>query len=297
MGSRTNSSSPVNSEADTITPYARRARRWLRLDSTKLFPTPESVARRSGNTKLPLRHRRLESCTYTRTIHVQSLAMAHEHELPVLVDAAGELPPRSNLKGIPATGADLVSFSGGKAIRGPQSTGILCGRRALISSAALQMLDMDDHPELWYPPEELIDRSQFTGIPRHGIGRGLKVSKEEIVALLTALDLFDSGKFDRQLIGFRRLLQTVADSLSQARADCRMVEPSTHDRWPVLEITVDSSTLGRSAMDVCRALRTGTPPVYVGHVGLREGIVQINPVCLTDAVTPVLITRLLAELS
>ncbi|MCP4788515.1 MAG: aminotransferase class V-fold PLP-dependent enzyme [Fuerstiella sp.] len=225
------------------------------------------------------------------------VAMAHEHELPVLVDAAGELPPRSNLKGIPATGADLVSFSGGKAIRGPQSTGILCGRRALISSAALQMLDMDDHPELWYPPEELIDRSQFTGIPRHGIGRGLKVSKEEIVALLTALDLFDSGKFDRQLIGFRRLLQTVADSLSQARADCRMVEPSTHDRWPVLEITVDSSTLGRSAMDVCRALRTGTPPVYVGHVGLREGIVQINPVCLTDAVTPVLITRLLAELS
>ncbi len=227
----------------------------------------------------------------------QVVAMAHKHDLPVLVDAAGELPPRSNLVDIPATGADLVSFSGGKAIRGPQSTGILCGRRALISSAALQMLDMDDHLDLWDPPEELIDQSQFTGIPRHGIGRGLKVSKEEIVALLTALDLFASGDFDRQLIGYRRLLQTVADSLSQAKANCRMIEPSTHDRWPVLEVTVDSAALSRSAMDVCRALRNGTPPVYVGHGSLHEGRFQINPVGLTDAATDVLITRLLEELS
>src|SRR5262245_21840686 len=60
------------------------------------------------------------------------VAAAHAHGLPVLVDAAGELPPRSNLRDIVATGADLVAFSGGKAIRGPQATGILCGRRDLI---------------------------------------------------------------------------------------------------------------------------------------------------------------------
>ena len=77
---------------------------------------------------------------------------AHRHHLPVLVDAAAELPPRKNLTAIVATGADLVAFSGGKAIRGPQSTGILCGRREFVGSAALQMLDMDDHPELWDPP-------------------------------------------------------------------------------------------------------------------------------------------------
>ena len=225
------------------------------------------------------------------------VAMAHQHDLPVLVDAAGELPPRSNLKDIPATAADLVSFSGGKAIRGPQSTGILCGRRSLISSAALQMLDMDDHLGLWNPPEELIDRSQILGIPRHGIGRALKVSKEEIVALLTALNLFVSGDFDRQLIDFRRLLDTIADSLSQASVICRMIEPSTHDRWPVLEITVDSAVPGSSAMDVCRALRTGTPPVYVGHAGLQEGRFQINPVCLNEATVKALISRLLDELS
>jgi L-seryl-tRNA(Ser) seleniumtransferase len=102
---------------------------------------------------------------------------AHARGLPVLVDAAGELPPRSNLRSIVAAGADLVAFSGGKAIRGPQATGILCGRRDLIGAVALQMLDMDDHPELWEPPPDLIDAARLVGIPRHGIGRALKVSR------------------------------------------------------------------------------------------------------------------------
>src|SRR5262249_11514191 len=86
--------------------------------------------------------------------------VAHKHELPVRVDAAAELPPRSNLRDIVAAGADLVVFSGGKALQGPQATGILCGRRSLIGPAALQMLDMDDHAELWDPPAELIDRQK-----------------------------------------------------------------------------------------------------------------------------------------
>src|SRR6266481_5958814 len=77
------------------------------------------------------------------------VAKAHARGIPVLVDAAGELPPRSNLRSIVATGADLVALSGGKAIRGPQATGLLCGRRDLIGAAAVQMLDLDDHYELW----------------------------------------------------------------------------------------------------------------------------------------------------
>src|SRR5262249_7946296 len=79
------------------------------------------------------------------------VARATARALPVPVDAAGELPPRANLRTIVGTGADLVCFSGGKAIRGPQATGILCGRRDLVGAAAVQMLDMDDHFELWEP--------------------------------------------------------------------------------------------------------------------------------------------------
>ncbi|MGH7920895.1 MAG: aminotransferase class V-fold PLP-dependent enzyme, partial [Candidatus Dormibacteraceae bacterium] len=67
--------------------------------------------------------------------------VAHRHGIPVLVDAAAMLPPAENLRRFIAAGADLVAFSGGKAIRGPQATGILCGRRDLIGAAAAQMLD------------------------------------------------------------------------------------------------------------------------------------------------------------
>ncbi len=67
--------------------------------------------------------------------------IARRHELPVLVDAAGQLPPRENLRSFVAAGADLVVFSGGKAIGGPQNTGFLCGRRALVRAAALAPRD------------------------------------------------------------------------------------------------------------------------------------------------------------
>ncbi len=80
------------------------------------------------------------------------VAAAHAAGVPVLVDAAAQLPPASNLTQFVAEGADLVAFSGGKALRGPQGSGILCGRRDLIMAAALQMLDMDVDWEFWSPP-------------------------------------------------------------------------------------------------------------------------------------------------
>ena len=223
--------------------------------------------------------------------------LAHSHGLPVLVDAAGELPPRENLTGIPATGADLVAFSGGKAIRGPQSTGLLCGTRELISSSALQMLDMDDHPELWDPPAGLIDRGLVNGIPRHGLGRGFKVSKEEIVALLTALDLFTSGAYDDDLPRMQDCLDTIVTALDGSRAECRLNNPASHDSWGILEIVLDEVALGRNAFEVCRRLRAGTPPVYVGHGKLQQGILTVNPLCLSVEQTVQLAARLAEELS
>jgi seryl-tRNA(Sec) selenium transferase len=223
--------------------------------------------------------------------------VAHRHGLPVLVDAAGELPPRSNLTAIAQTGADLICFSGGKAIRGPQSTGILCGRRELISAAALQMLDMDDHPELWDPPSLLIDRSRLRGMPRHGIGRALKVSKEEIAALLVALELFADGAYDADQRQFQSHLDTIASVLRDAPVECLISEPKPEGGWPVLEIAIDEAKLGRSAFEVCRRLRNGTPAVYAGHAKLGEGRLVINPLCLSESQVPVLAERLRGELS
>jgi L-seryl-tRNA(Ser) seleniumtransferase len=221
---------------------------------------------------------------------------AHRHRLPVLVDAAGELPPRENLKAIADTGADLVAFSGGKAIRGPQSTGILCGNRDLIAAAAVQMLDMDDHWELWDPPADFIDKSQLGGIPRHGIGRSMKVSKEEIVALLAALDLFVSGAYDADVRVFRSSLETIAGRLRDCAARCTIIEKGDVQSPPILEIAIDERRLGRTALDVCRRLRAGSPPVYVGHGRLAQGVLVVNPLCLTEPHVDVLARRLSEEL-
>lgn len=225
------------------------------------------------------------------------VAEAHAAGLPVLVDAAGELPPRANLRSILAVGADLVCFSGGKAIRGPQATGILCGRRDLVGSAALQMLDADDHFGLWAPPPELLDKAKLRGLPRHGIGRAMKVSKEQIVALITALKLFASGAHDAELPTLRGYLEDVARALEGRPVRSRLIVPADGQSLPVLEITIDEAALGRTAFDVCRRLRAGRPPVYPGHGGLHDARLTINPLHLTDERTQALIGRLLAELT
>ena len=116
--------------------------------------------------------------------------MAHRRSIPVIVDAAAQLPPAGNLKRFISEGADLVAFSGGKALGGPQASGILAGRRDLIQSAALQQLDHDTYFEQWSPPASLFDKSKLVGFPASGIGRVAKCGKEEVVGLLTALRLF-----------------------------------------------------------------------------------------------------------
>src|SRR5206468_7276303 len=128
----------------------------------------------------------------------------------------------------------------------------------------------DDHFELWGPPPHLIDKHKLPGMPRHGIGRALKVSKEQIIALLTALKLFTSGAYDRELADMRRWLQQTADGLSAAPVQCHIHGAAADESLSMLEITIDERALGRSATDVCRRLRQGKPPVQVGHGKLAE---------------------------
>ena len=169
------------------------------------------------------------------------VAVAHAAGVPVIVDAAAELPPQANLNRFIAEGADLVVFSGGKAIGGPQASGILCGRRDLIMAAALQHLDMDVMAEFWAPPARLIDRDRLDGLPRQGIGRPCKAGKEEIVGLLTALELFiaegDAARHGRWLADAR----IIADGAR--RRDPRQggsSRPRRHRRRPQGRATISA---------------------------------------------------------
>lgn len=201
------------------------------------------------------------------------MATAHQHGLPVIVDAAAQLPPRSNLKAFIEAGADLVVFSGGKAIGGPQPSGILAGRRDLVGSALVQMMDMDVSPQTW-SPSALIDRDALKGIPHHGIGRGFKVGKEEIAGLLVALERFVARDEDAIAEQFTARLQAIAAALSQAPSlTARLIARDGVDQHvPLLELTVVGS-----ADALSRHLQHGSPPVHLSERLAHQNILTINP--------------------
>jgi L-seryl-tRNA(Ser) seleniumtransferase len=217
--------------------------------------------------------------------------------MPLIVDAAAQLPPASNLRRFIAAGADLVAFSGGKGLRGPQSTGILAGRRDLIMSVALQHLDLDEHWSTWEPPADLIDRSRLSGLPRHGIGRGFKVAREEIVAVLVALRCFAAGNYRSDIPRYHQHLRAVADGL----ADLLGVETTVHglvdeDRFPVLHVRLDEAQLGLTAFEATRRLKVGSPAVYVNEGSLHNGVLVVHALSLDEAAVGVLVARLRAVL-
>jgi L-seryl-tRNA(Ser) seleniumtransferase len=201
------------------------------------------------------------------------LDTVHHHGLPVIVDAAAQLPPRRNLKTFIEAGADLVVFSGGKAIGGPQASGILAGRRDLVGSALVQMMDMDVSPQTW-SPSALIDRDALKGIPHHGIGRGFKVGKEEIAGLLAALERFVERDEDAIAEQFTVRLQAIAAALSEAPSlTARLIARDGVDQHvPLLELTVAGS-----AHALSRHLQHGTPPVHLGERLAHHNVLTINP--------------------
>ena len=214
----------------------------------------------------------------------------HAHGLPVIVDAAAQLPPRDNLRRFVAAGADLVLFSGGKALGGPQSSGILAGRRDLIGSALVQMIDMDVHPQTW-SASPLIDRMALKGIPHHGIGRGFKVGKEEIAGLLTALQIFATRDEAAFASGLRQRLQAMADALAGAAPGLSVrLDPGASDTdIPVLELHVTGS-----AQQLSQALQHGDPPVHLGEGRMDAGILTLNPLTVRTQDDAMLVSCLLA---
>ncbi len=203
-------------------------------------------------------------------------AIAHARGVPVIVDAAAQLPPQSNLKRFIAEGADLVAFSGGKALGGPQASGMLAGRRDLVMAAALQHLDLDVFWDMWEPPPSLIDKSRLKGAPQHGIGRSCKAGKEEIVGLLTALRLFieegDAVRHARWL----KDCETVAASLSGHLVT--ITGGNDTSLVPTVEITPDPERM--SATDLCLRLKRGEPAIALDPAARERGIVVVNPMCL-----------------
>jgi D-glucosaminate-6-phosphate ammonia-lyase len=191
--------------------------------------------------------------------------------IPLIVDAAAQLPPRANLRRFFKMGADLVCFSGGKAIGGPQASGILAGRANLVGSALAQQLDMDVRAEAWSPPPLL--RPIIRGaVPPHGIGRGFKAGKEEIIGLLVALERFaatDDAAETAELEARLTAISAALNGLDGVRAELQR-----GGRSPQLALLLDPPERAQAAV---ARLMAHTPPVHVGERRLSEGVLLIDP--------------------
>lgn len=193
--------------------------------------------------------------------------------VPVLVDAAAQLPPAANLRRFIAEGADLVCFSGGKAIGGPQASGVLAGRRDLVASALLQMLDLDVDAGEFVLPAEFAGATALPYLPRHGIGRACKAGKEEVAGLLVALGRFVAEGDGPRAARLRDVLATVQAALGGGGT-------ISDGALPLLLLDCGDANAARAADAALRGL---TPAIHVGQGRLRDGVLVINPLALAAA--------------
>ena len=170
----------------------------------------------------------------------ETVDVAHGRDVPVIVDAAAMLPPKSNLGRYIADGADLVTVSGGKDIRGPQATGMLFGRKDLIDAA-------------------LANHS-----PNHAIGRPQKVSREQMVGLWMALKLYVEHDEDAEIAGYRDALGPVVEAL-EGIDGIEVTIRQDHFRFflPNAVVKFTSGWNGPSGSDVRTAMMNGDPRIGI----------------------------------
>lgn len=212
-------------------------------------------------------------------------AVAARTGLPLIVDAAAQLPPKSHLTAFIELGASLVVYSGGKALGGPQASGILAGRRELVAAAALQMLDMDVRPEAFRAPAAFFGNRPPITLPRHGIGRGFKASKEAVIGLMAALDAFLAADLVAVAAAKRARLEAIAAALP--------VPASVRDSWhperaPLLELTMER------APRAARALAEGR--VYLAEGRIGAGVLMVDLAALRPEDDAELVSRIKAAL-
>lgn len=206
------------------------------------------------------------------------VATAHAHGLPVLVDASMNLPPRANLRRFTAAGADLVAFSGGKTIRGPQASGFLAGRADLLTSVGLQQQDMDVLPATW-ARRSLIDSGVVARPPAHGIGRSMKTGKEEIVGLLVALERYAARDETADEARWTVVSEHLAAGLAGIPGLSVRTEPTQADGRPVpmTIVTVDPVAYERTAVELVGRFAARDPIIMVGDHDAENGILRLDP--------------------
>lgn len=167
--------------------------------------------------------------------------LLQKHKIPTMIDMAADVPPVSNLWKYNDLGFDLVCISGGKAMCGPQSAGILMGKKELIAAARL------------------------SAPPRGGnIGRGMKVNKEEILGMYVALEKYINQDHDAEWKMWESKIDTIATSVNSIEGVTSEISvPPIANHTPLLFINWDESKVKTSNKDLMLKLRNGSPSIEV----------------------------------
>jgi D-glucosaminate-6-phosphate ammonia-lyase len=232
-----------------------------------------------------------ETAAYYYTIQPSSrslpldtvIKVAHRNGVPVIVDASAELPPKSNLKYYTSKGVDLVIFSGGKTIAGPNNSGLLAGRRDLIKLAHLQS----------YPFE--------------GVGRVAKMSRETIVGLVTALRIYLERDEGAHFRSWEEKANLMAGELGRLPGvESGVVIATTGEektpKFPLVTVRVDEGVCGIGGGELHRQLVDGDPSIegiYEPYYLLEdyEGILVFNTQYILQGEEQLIIDRIKSVLS
>jgi L-seryl-tRNA(Ser) seleniumtransferase len=175
--------------------------------------------------------------------------LGKQHAVPTFNDAAADVPPVENLWKYTQMGFDLVTFSGGKGIRGPQSAGLLLGRKDLIAAARLNA-----------PPNG------------NTVGRGMKVNKEEMLGMLVALEMYIQKDHARERAEFDKRAETIrSGAVAVPGVSAEVFVPEVANHVPHIRVSWDAAAKGLTAEDVVKALRDGDPSI--GTRAERDAVV------------------------
>ncbi|MBT3342248.1 MAG: aminotransferase class V-fold PLP-dependent enzyme [Gemmatimonadetes bacterium] len=201
----------------------------------------------------------------------ETVEIAHANNVPVIVDAAAEVPPAPNLRRLKDTGADVVVISGGKGLRGPQNSAlVLC-------------------------TEQMVEACIPHAAPLHSHGRSMKTTKEDIIGLVTAVEIYTGLDHDEITRGWQQEAASVVAAVEEIDGILATVaEAGYSDGIPVAKLQIDADRLGRSVDDVVAHLAAGDPIIRVAHD--RDSI-TINPQFMQPGETEVVISRLHQALS
>ncbi len=167
------------------------------------------------------------------------VALSKKHRIPSFNDAAADVPPIENFKKYTKMGFDLVTFSGGKAICGPQSAGLLLGRKDLIEAARLNTSPYSD-----------------------SLARGMKVNKEEMVGMLVALEMYLKRDHAAEAKEWDRRAQVILAAAKKVKTVTTEVTiPPIANHTPSLKIRWDQNVVKVTPLEVAKQLREGSPSI------------------------------------